>query len=196
MSIVERLDELKEFFIDLKDNPIFSKSVEEAISLIVNTYKDNKKFYVAGNGTSASDANDIALRLLETHGEGYMGKGYPVISLCTNPAILTAMANDEGGKYVFASQLRVLGNQGDLYIGISTSGNSENIIQGASVAKEKGIKILGLTGKTGGLLDDYCDVNIIVPTEDTREIQVTHRVVLNYIAEKVKQELYSQNQTS
>ncbi|MCK4312300.1 MAG: SIS domain-containing protein, partial [Candidatus Cloacimonetes bacterium] len=119
-------------------------------------------------------------------------KALPVISL-TDPSHITCVANDMGFEEVFARGVEAYGNKGDVLIGISTSGNSENVIRALARAKELEIKTVSLLGKNGGKLKDFCDYEIIVPGETTDRIQELHITVLHVIIETVERILFPEN---
>ena len=147
-------------------------SLEEAANLVVNTLKNGNKVLLCGNGGSAADAQHIAAELTGRYKTER--KGLPAIALTTDTSALTAISNDYGYAKVFDRQVEALANKGDLLIGISTSGNSDNIISALTTAKELGCSILGLSGHDGGKMNDICDVNLVVPSDDTPRIQEIH----------------------
>jgi hypothetical protein len=105
----------------------------------------------------------------------------PAIALTTDTSAITAIGNDYGYDEVFARQLSGVGNSGDLLIGISTSGNSTNILKALKIAKQKGIKTAGLSGKGGGEMNSLCDINVVVPSNDTARIQEMHILIIHTI---------------
>jgi len=146
--------------------------LEEAAKLIVETLKCGNKVLLCGNGGSAADAQHIAAELTGRYKSER--RGLPAIALTTDTSALTAISNDYGYAKVFDRQVEALANQGDLLIGISTSGNSDNIISALGTAKELGCTTLGLSGRDGGKMNDLCDVNLVVPSDDTPRIQEMH----------------------
>jgi D-sedoheptulose 7-phosphate isomerase len=165
-SLNEHLAVLKE--IDLLKHDL-AQLAKEAIEAL----KNGKKIILAGNGGSASDAQHIAAELVgrfETK-----RKGLASISLSTDTSALTAIANDFGFDKVYSRQLEAIGQSGDLFIGISTSGNSPNIISAIKSAKELGITSWGLSGKSGGEMNQFlCERNIVVGSSRTARIQEAH----------------------
>ncbi|MGB5919796.1 D-sedoheptulose 7-phosphate isomerase [Arcobacter sp.] len=149
-----------------------SEPLEKASKLAVDTLKAGNKILIFGNGGSAADAQHIAAELTGRYKTER--RGLPGIALTTDTSALTAIGNDYGYDRVFDRQVESLANEGDLLIGISTSGNSKNVINAFEVGKDLGCKIIGLTGRDGGEMDTYCDVNLIVPSNDTPRIQEMH----------------------
>ena len=146
--------------------------LEEASKLMVSTLKNGNKILLCGNGGSAADAQHIAAELTGRYKTER--RGLPAIALTTDTSALTAISNDYGYAKVFDRQVQALANKGDLLIGISTSGNSENIISAFKTAKELGCRTIGFSGRDGGEMNEVCDINLIVPSDDTPRIQEMH----------------------
>jgi len=163
------------------------KPLEEASQLVVDTLKAGNKILLFGNGGSAADAQHIAAELTGRYKTER--RGLPGIALTTDTSALTAIGNDYGYDRVFDRQVEALANEGDLLIGISTSGNSKNVINAFKVGQERGCKILGLTGCDGGNMNEYCDVNLIVPSDDTPRIQEMHILFGHTICQIIDNEL-------
>jgi len=159
----------------------FLSLIEQIGKLCLNALKNNKKILIAGNGGSAADAQHFSAELTGRFKKERIS--LPAIALTTDTSALTAIGNDYGYEYVFSRQLEGLGNEGDVFIGISTSGNSQNIINAINKAKEKNIKIITLTGKDGGRMKELGDINIIIPSNDTPRIQEMHIMVLHMICQ-------------
>ncbi len=149
--------------------------IEEASKMLVETLKNGNKVLLCGNGGSASDAQHISAELVGRYKNER--RGLPAIALTTDTSALTAIGNDYGFDRIFDRQVEALVNEGDLLIGISTSGNSLNVLSALLLAKEMGAKTLGLSGKGGGKLNYACDVNLVVPSEDTPRIQEMHILI-------------------
>jgi len=146
--------------------------IEIAASLVVDTLKAGNKILLCGNGGSAADAQHIAAELTgryKTERKALAG-----IALTTDTSALTAIGNDYGYDRIFDRQFEALANKGDLLIGISTSGNSKNIISALSLAKKMNCKTIGFSGRDGGAMNDLCDINLIVPSDNTPRIQEMH----------------------
>ncbi|MGA1933765.1 D-sedoheptulose 7-phosphate isomerase [Arcobacter sp. YIC-464] len=149
-----------------------------ASQLAVDTLKNGNKILLCGNGGSAADAQHIAAELTGRYKTER--KGLPGIALTTDTSALTAIGNDYGYDRVFDRQVESLANKGDLIIGISTSGNSKNVINALKLAKKLGCQTLGFTGKNGGDMNEVCDINLIIPSDNTPRIQEMH-ILLGHI---------------
>lgn len=157
--------------------------VEKASLMVIETLKNGNKILLCGNGGSAADAQHIAAELTGRYKSER--RGLPGIALTTDTSALTAIANDYGYDRVFDRQVEALANRGDLLIGISTSGNSPNILSALRVAKEGGCQTIGLSGRDGGLMNGVCDLNIIIPSDDTPRIQEMHILIGHTICQAV-----------
>jgi D-sedoheptulose 7-phosphate isomerase len=138
-------------------------------------FASGHKLLLFGNGGSASDAQHIAAEFVNRF--AVERRPLPALALSTDASILTSIANDYSFDQVFAKQIRALGNADDLALGISTSGNSPNVISGVEAAKESGLYTIGLTGCGGGGLADRCDLCLAVDSEETPRIQETHILI-------------------
>ena len=161
--------------------------IERACQLMISTLQGGKKVLIAGNGGSAADAQHIAAELSGRFVKNR--KALPGIALTTDTSALTAIANDYGYDYVFARQVEALAQPGDLFIGISTSGNSEVVLRAFKTAKEMGCHTLGLSGRDGGKMNGLCDLNIVVPSELTARIQEMH-ILIGHILCQAIDDLY------
>ena len=171
----------------LKDNELVKK-IDEITRAIINAYKENKKVVLFGNGGSAADAQHIACELV---GKFYLERNaLASIALTTNTSELTAIANDYNFNRVFARQVEALVNPGDIVIGITTSGNSLNVIEGIKEAKLRGAIAIGFTGASGGKLKENIDYLLAVPSEDTPHIQESHIMIGHIICYLVEKELF------
>ncbi len=163
------------------------EKLEAASALAVETLKNGNKILLCGNGGSAADAQHIAAELTGRYKTER--RGLPGIALTTDTSALTAIGNDYGYDRVFDRQVEALANKGDLLIGISTSGNSKNIINALKVAREMGCKTLGLSGRDGGAMNELCDVNLVVPSNNTPRIQEMHILFGHTICQIIDNEL-------
>ena len=171
----------------LKDNELIKK-IDEVTRAIINAYKENKKVVLFGNGGSAADAQHLACELV---GKFYLErKALTSIALTTNTSELTAIANDYSFNRVFARQVEALVNPGDIVIGITTSGNSLNVIEGIKEAKHRGAIAIGFTGASGGKLKENVDYLLTVPSEDTPNIQESHIMIGHIICYLIEKELF------
>lgn len=149
--------------------------IASACQLVVDTIKSGKRVYLFGNGGSASDAQHIAAEFTGRYVKHR--KGLPAIALTTDTSALTAISNDYGYERVFERQVEALAEEGDLLVGISTSGNSPNVINALAYGQSIGCKTLGLSGSGGGTMNICCDLNIIVPDNVTARIQEMHIMI-------------------
>ncbi len=148
------------------------KDLLSASEIIIEALKNGNKVLLCGNGGSAADAQHIAAELTGRYKTER--RGLPGIALTTDTSALTAIGNDYGYDRIFDRQVEALANSSDVVIGISTSGNSKNIISALKLAKELGCKTVGMSGRDGGLMNEVCDINLIVPSNDTPRIQEMH----------------------
>ena len=152
-----------------------TEDIETACEMIVATIQTGNKVMLAGNGGSAADAQHIAAEL---SGRFFKErKPLPGLALTTDTSAITSIANDYGYEFVFSRQLEAIAQPGDLFIGISTSGNSPGILNAFESAKEFNCKTLGLSGRSGGKMNGLCDLNIIVPSNVTARIQEMHILI-------------------
>jgi D-sedoheptulose 7-phosphate isomerase len=154
------------------DSAEILQTIEDAVSRCIATLKAGNKIILAGNGGSAADAQHIAAELVgrfETE-----RPGLPAITLTTNSSTVTAVANDYNYENIFRRQVQALGQRGDVFIGISTSGNSPNVVAAIEQCKEQGIAVIGLTGEAGGKMLELCDICVRVPSRNTARIQESH----------------------
>jgi len=150
-------------------------AIETGCEMVTSVLHKGGKILLAGNGGSAADAQHIAAELSGRYVKER--KALPGIALTVDTSAMTAIGNDYGFDYIFARQLEAYARPDDLFIAISTSGNSKNIIQALHKAKEMGCKTLGLSGRDGGEMNDLCDLNIVVPDETTARIQEMHILI-------------------
>ncbi|MBO4307476.1 MAG: D-sedoheptulose 7-phosphate isomerase [Bacteroidales bacterium] len=170
------------------DNADFLSRIEQAADMIIDSLKSGGKIHFCGNGGSAADAQHLAAEL---SGRFYYDR--PPLNaeaLHCNTSYLTAVGNDYGYDYIFARLLRGAAKKGDVLIGISTSGNSKNILKAYDVCKENGISIISLTGETGGAMKDYSDILLNVPSTDTPRIQESHIMIGHIICELVESAMF------
>ena len=150
-------------------------SVEVAAKLCLDCLKNGNKILLFGNGGSAADAQHIAAELVGRYKTER--KGLAAIALTTDTSALTAISNDYGYDCVFDRQVEALANTGDVAIGISTGGSSANVTSALKLAKDLDCKTIGFSGRGGGEMNELCDINIVVPAQDTARIQEMHIVI-------------------
>ena len=191
------IDELRKFYLTayetvknfVENEENISKTAEISEGL-ANAYKEGKKSLIAGNGGSNCDAMHFA--------EEFTGrfrkdrKALPSLSI-SDSSHITCVGNDYGFDFVFAKGIEAFGQKGDFFFGISTSGNSQNIIEAFKIAKEKGLKTVALLGKDGGKLKGVCDYEFIIPGETSDRIQEVHMIILHIIIEGVERILFPEN---
>jgi D-sedoheptulose 7-phosphate isomerase len=190
-------------------------SVNAAYRLLADVYEKNGKLLVAGNGGSAADAEHIVgelmkgflkkrsipadfmqkLQKLDAKTAAYIGQnlqqGLPAIALSAHTALTTACVNDIGGDIIYAQQVYGYGNAGDAFLGISTSGNSKNVLYAMLTAKAKGLRTIALTGGTGGQIVEIADVSIVVPESETYKIQELHLPIYHTLCLMIEEHFFS-----
>jgi D-sedoheptulose 7-phosphate isomerase len=162
--------------------------IEEATGILVESFRHGGKLLIFGNGGSSSDAAHIAGELVSRF---YLNrKGLPAIALGTGMPTLTSIGNDYGYEHIFAREIEAYGRPGDVAIGISTSGNSKNVLLALEKARETGIRTIGFGGGTGGKMKDLVDLAFIVPSPLTPRIQETHITLGHVLCELVEEILF------
>ena len=171
------------------ENELLLQTINSCIHKIVMAFKNGNKILFCGNGGSAADAQHLAA---EFSGRFYTDrKALPAEALHCNTSYLTAVANDYSFDVIYSRLIDGIGQHGDILIGLSTSGNSKNIIKAFETAKEKGMVTIGFTGTTGGQLKSVSDYLINVPSADTPRIQETHILIGHIICQLVEEKLYN-----
>lgn len=178
--------------IDTKQNILKDEKLMQTIAEVgqacLELYKNDKKTLLAGNGGSAADAQHFAAELVGRY--GFNRPSLPSLALTTDTSNLTAIGNDYGYENVFSRQLEGMGVEGDLFIGISTSGNSQNIINAFEAAKLKKITTVALVGRDGGKMANIADYTLIVPSNDTPRIQESHLLIEHMICDIIEQGMF------
>lgn len=188
--------------------------IDDAVNVIVASYRNGGKLLVCGNGGSAADSNHMVgelmkgfqskrplqstlqnqLRQLYPEHGGFLAEhlqqGLPAIALTAHSALITAVANDQGADLIFAQQVAGYGNAGDVLLALSTSGNAQNVLNALMVAKAKGLKTIGMTGASGGKMKGNCDVLINVPETQTALVQELHLPVYHTICLMIEKEMF------
>jgi D-sedoheptulose 7-phosphate isomerase len=185
---IDYLDEHRNLFSKLYE---IKSSVSKVGELLCNTLKSRNKILICGNGGSASDAQHFAAELVGRFEKER--KGLPAIALTTDTSILTALGNDYGYDTIFARQVEALSVSGDTLIGISTSGNSNNVIFAVESAKNIGVQTIGLLGRDGGKIASLVDKAVIVPHSVTARIQEAHIFIIHFWAALIEKELFDDN---
>lgn len=171
----------------LKDGPLM-ETIEKVVRACLETFEDKGKVLFCGNGGSAADAQHIAGEL---SGRFFIDRE-PLFAeaLHVNTSFLTAMANDYSFEEAYARMVRAAGRPGDILFALSTSGNSENVLKAAADAQKIGMKVVAMTGASGGQLKDHCDFLINIPSTVTPRIQECHIMVGHVICELVEEKLF------
>lgn len=163
------------------------KNIADAVQAVLKSFKDGHKVLFCGNGGSAADAQHLAA---EFSGRFYTDRdALPAEALHVNTSYMTAVANDYSYDVVYSRMINGIGRKGDVLVGLSTSGNSTNIVKAFEVAREKGMTTIGFTGATGGKMKDCSDILINVPSTDTPRIQESH-ILIGHIICQLVEELY------
>ena len=164
------------------------ESIENIIDLCVNAFKDDKKILFCGNGGSASDAQHIAAEL---SGRFYTNRP-PLYAeaLHVNSSYITAVANDFGYEETYVRMLEASGKKGDILVGLSTSGNSPNVVKAIKKANDIGLTTIGFTGNNGGDMNEVCDILIKIPSSDTARIQEGHILIGHIICQLIEEEMF------
>ena len=163
--------------------------IENAAKAIISAFRNKNKLLLAGNGGSAADAQHIAAEFVNRF--GFDRPALPSVALSTDTSVLTSIGNDSGFEKIFSRQIQALGNEGDVFIGISTSGTSENIIRALNTCRTNKTVTIGLTGIFGGPMKDLCDICIKVPSDETPRIQEAHNLIGHIICSLVEEELFN-----
>ena len=187
-KIVDRIQSSLKVKQDMLSEPFLLTVIDDVIEEMVSAFKADKKILFCGNGGSAADAQHLAAEL---SGRFYSDRE-PLFAeaLHVNTSYLTAVANDYSYEEVFSRMVKAQGRVGDILIGISTSGNSKNVIKAIEVANKIGMITIGMTGEKGGKMKEICKYNIRIPSNDTPRIQETHILVGHIICELVESALF------
>jgi D-sedoheptulose 7-phosphate isomerase len=170
------------------NDEILQENIENIVVKSVEAFRNDKKMLFCGNGGSASDAQHIAAEL-----SGRFYSDRPPLyaeALHVNSSYMTAVANDYGYDETYARMLEACGRKGDILVGISTSGNSPNVVKALKKANEIGLTTIGFTGVNGGKMNDICDIMIKIPSDDTPRIQEAHILVGHIICQLIEEEMF------
>ncbi len=173
----------------LLENEAMLQQIQEVSEVITQAFRNGKKVLFCGNGGSAADAQHLAA---EFSGRFYTDRdALPAEALHVNTSYLTAVANDYSYDVVYARMVKGIGNSGDVLVGISTSGNSKNIVEAFKVARDKGMITIGLTGEKGGTMKELSDYLFNVASNDTPRIQETHILIGHIICQLVEESYFN-----
>lgn len=185
-NIISRSIDVKK---QILSDDILIKQIEEVVTLSVNALSNGNRLWFCGNGGSAADAQHLAA---EFSGRFYIDrKALPAEALHCNTSYLTAVANDYSYDLVYARLIEGVSSKGDILFGLSTSGNSKNIINAFEICRNKGVFTVGFTGETGGLMKEKSDHLLNVPSIDTPRIQESHIMIGHIICELVEKKYFS-----
>ena len=165
-----------------------ARPIAQLAERLIETLKIGNKLMIMGNGGSAADAQHFAGEIVSRF--RMERPGLPAISLSTDTSIITAIGNDYGFERIFSRQVEALAAPGDAVIGISTSGNSPNVLKALEVAREAGCTTIGLLGKDGGSIKAVCDIPLIIPSNDTPRVQEGHITVIHILCDLIEQGLF------
>ena len=188
--ILEQVDELTQVNQKMFSDKLLISKLAEVSSICINTFKKDGKLLIAGNGGSAADAQHFAGELVSRF--LFDRPALSAIALTTDSSILTAIGNDYGYEDVFARQIQAHGRSGDVFIAISTSGNSANILKAIQTAKAIGLVVIGLTGRSGGKMKDMCDVCLCAPSDSTPRIQECHLFIEHTLCACIEESLFGE----
>ena len=172
-------------------DPGLSDNIVGAVELCVESLRAGGKVMFAGNGGSAADAQHWAGELVSRF--YYDRPGLAAIALTTDSSILTAIGNDYGYDYTFARQIEALGQEGDVFVAISTSGRSKNILRALDASEQKGVRVIGFTGAHGGDMAERCEVCFKVPSNETPRIQEGHEFIGHLLCALIESEIFPQH---
>ncbi len=186
------IDEIQES-IDVKKKLLeeCKQSIQQAGEIISDAFENDHKAFFCGNGGSAADAQHIAAELLVRYKTENNRRALPAVSMSTDPSYLTATSNDLGYDFIYSRFLEGFAVAGDVLVGISTSGNSKNILKAVEMAKQKNLSIILLLGGTGGALKGLGDAEVIVPSSVTARIQESHILIGHILCSMVERKLFN-----
>jgi D-sedoheptulose 7-phosphate isomerase len=177
-----------ENYTSILHDDVLQENIQKIVTASITAFRGDKKMLLCGNGGSASDAQHIAAEL---SGRFYTDRP-PLYAeaLHVNSSYMTAVANDYGYEATYARMVEAAGSAGDILIGISTSGNSPNVVKAIQKAKGLGVLTVGFTGKNGGKMKEICDVMICIPSDDTPRIQEAHILIGHIICQLIEEEMF------
>ena len=186
--IADEFDKVLANFRQMSEDLALRGQIVQAVQTCVDSLRAGGKVLFAGNGGSAADAQHWAGELVSRF--YYDRPGLPAIALTTDTSILTAIGNDYGYDYTFARQVEALGNAGDVFVAISTSGNSPNIIRAVEAAQTRGVKVIGFTGQSGGKLAALSDLCFRITSNETPRIQEGHEFIGHLLCALIESEMF------
>jgi D-sedoheptulose 7-phosphate isomerase len=184
----DSLNESSEIKLKMKEACL--PQIIQAVELLTNSFKEGKKLLLCGNGGSAADCQHIAAEFMIRLSHKINRPALPAIALTTDTSNLSAGGNDIGFENVFARNVQGLGNEGDVLLAISTSGNSPNVIKAVDMAHQKNMKVIGFLGGSGGKLMGMVDVSVVIPSSNVQRIQEGHITAAHILCELTEMDLY------
>jgi D-sedoheptulose 7-phosphate isomerase len=171
------------------EDVVLTEAIEKAVCAVGERLNSGRTLFIAGNGGSAAEAQHFAAELVGRYKRER--RGYPAVALTTDTSVLTAISNDYDFEKIFSRQLEALARADDVFLGLSTSGNSKNILKAVEVARTRKLFVINLLGRDGGQLHGLGDIDIIVPSNDTARIQELHLCILHDLCERLDATLLS-----
>jgi D-sedoheptulose 7-phosphate isomerase len=189
-AILEYLKRSRDIVQAALDDPAFVAAVAAAAEITANALASGHKLLLAGNGGSAGDAQHLAGEFVARF--NYDRAPIAALALTTDTSVLTAIGNDYGYEQVFERQIRGLGNAGDVFIALSTSGRSRNILRAIEAARDKRLAVIGFSGRSGGDMRRQCDICLLAPSDATPLIQQIHMIAGHIICGLIEERLFPQ----
>ena len=188
MTLIKRVSKLFDDSVEtkLQSKKVMAKPIAEAAQALVNCLLHDGKILICGNGGSAADAQHFAAELINRF--EVERPGLPAVALTTDSSVLTSIANDYDYKQIFSKQVRALGMEGDVLIAISTSGNSQNVMEAITAAHERNMVVVALTGRDGGKMGEMLqagDFHLCVPAQSTARVQEVHLLALHCLCDVI-----------
>lgn len=189
--ITTELDKTLSVVSAIRADTALHAQIQQVVEQIVSSLRSGGKVLVAGNGGSAADAQHFAGEFVSRF--NYDRPGLPAIALTTDTSILTAIGNDYGYERLFERQVQALGQKGDVFLGISTSGNSPNVVAALRQARSMGLFTAGMTGQSGGAMKELCDICLCMPSTETPKVQEGHIAIEHIICGLVEATIFPKN---
>jgi D-sedoheptulose 7-phosphate isomerase len=192
-AIAGQLRETADNLVAMSQDAVLHETIARVAEACIAALQRGNKILLAGNGGSAADSQHLAAELVNRF--NYDRPGLPAFALSTDTSILTAIGNDYGYEHLFARQIEAVGNAGDVFLGISTSGRSPNILSALRVARAKGLVTVGLTGRSGGQMAEHCDYCLRSASDCTPRIQEGHISIGHTICWLIEQRMFPRTGT-
>lgn len=188
--ITKEIQKTRTVILQIEEDANLLKQIENVTKQCVSALQAGHKILFAGNGGSAADSQHLAAELVSRL--CYNRPALPAVALTTDTSALTAIGNDYAFENIFSRQIEAIGQKGDVFFGISTSGKSPNILKAFTAAHNKGMTCIGLTGKTAPLMDQHCDHVLHVPSSETPKIQECHIMIGHIICALLEEEIFGE----